>query len=163
MPSNCKQFISKLVAPYPMNLNIRTTVNQSFKQVFRLFTKELFLKLSPPFPKVKLLRFDGSEKKDHVIVELDFFLFKQEWESIIVEKKESKEEIYFVDEGIKLPFFLKKWRHTHRIIKNGDKADIVDDIEFETPFRPLDILFYPILYFQFAYRKPIYKKVFSEK
>lgn len=145
-----------------MNLNIRTTVNQSFKQVFRLFTKELFLKLSPPFPKVKLLRFDGSEKQDRVLVELDFILFKQEWESIIVEKKENKDEIYFVDEGIKLPFFLKNWKHTHRIIKNGDKSDIVDDIEFETPFRPFDILFYPILYFQFAYRRPIYKKVFSE-
>jgi ligand-binding SRPBCC domain-containing protein len=145
-----------------MKLNLRTTVNQSFRQVFRLFTKELFLKLSPPFPKVKLLRFDGSEKQDRVVVELDFIFFKQKWESVIVEKKESKDEIFFVDEGVKLPFFLKKWRHTHRIIRNGDKADIVDDIEFETPFRLFDFLFYPILYFQFAYRKPIYKKVFSE-
>jgi ligand-binding SRPBCC domain-containing protein len=144
-----------------MNLQIITTVQKSYKQVFGLFTKELFLKLSPPFPKVKLIRFDGSEKQDKVIVELDFLIFKQEWESVITEKAETKEEIYFVDEGTRLPFFLKKWKHTHRIVKNGEHTDIVDDIEFETPFRPLNILFYPILYFQFAYRKPIYKKIFS--
>jgi ligand-binding SRPBCC domain-containing protein len=144
-----------------MNLQIITTVQKSYKQVFGLFTKELFLKLSPPFPKVKLIRFDGSEKQDKVIVELDFLIFKQEWESVITEKVETKEEIYFVDEGTRLPFFLKKWKHTHRIVKNGEHTDIVDDIEFETPFRPLNILFYPILYFQFAYRKPIYKKIFS--
>jgi ligand-binding SRPBCC domain-containing protein len=144
-----------------MNLQIITTVQKSYKQVFGLFTKELFLKLSPPFPKVKLIRFDGSEKQDKVIVELDFLIFKQEWESVITEKAETKEEIYFVDEGTRLPFFLKKWKHTHRIVKNGEHTDIVDDIEFETPFRPLNILLYPILYFQFAYRKPIYKKIFS--
>lgn len=144
-----------------MKLSITTNVTKPYKDVFRFFTKELFIKLSPPFPKVKLLRFDGSEKQDKVIVELDFFLFKQEWESIITEKSETKEEIYFIDEGVKLPFFLKKWKHIHRIMKDGDKTNIVDDIEFETPFRPFDILFYPILYFQFAYRRPIYQKVFG--
>lgn len=144
-----------------MKLSLTTHVTKPYKEVFRFFTKELFIKLSPPFPKVKLLRFDGSEKQDKVIVELDFFLFKQEWESIITEKSETKEEIYFIDEGVKLPFFLKKWKHIHRIMKDGDKTNIVDDIEFETPFRPFDILFYPILYFQFAYRRPIYQKVFG--
>ncbi|KOY87547.1 hypothetical protein AD998_16655 [bacterium 336/3] len=144
-----------------MKLSITTNVTKPYKDVFRFFTKELFIKLSPPFPKVKLLRFDGSEKQDKVIVELDFFLFKQEWESVITEKSETKEEIYFIDEGVKLPFFLKKWKHIHRIMKDGDKTNIVDDIEFETPFRPFDILFYPILYFQFAYRRPIYQKVFG--
>lgn len=147
-----------------MNFKITTTVSTPFRQVFRLFTKELFIKLSPPFPRLKLLRFDGSNTQDHVAVELDFLLFKQEWESVIVEKKESKEEIYFVDEGIKLPFFLKKWKHKHRIIQKDNKqAEIIDEIEFETPFKPLDILLYPILYFQFAYRKPIYQKVFGKE
>ncbi len=147
-----------------MQIKIATTVGTPFKQVFRLFTKELFLKLSPPFPRLKLLRFDGSNTQDHVAVELDFLLFKQQWESIITEKKESKEEIYFIDEGIKLPFFLKKWKHKHRIIhKDSEQAEIIDEIEFETPFKPLDILLYPILYFQFAYRKPIYQKVFGKE
>jgi ligand-binding SRPBCC domain-containing protein len=144
-----------------MKLSLSTNVSKSYKEVFGFFTRELFLKLSPPFPKVKLLRFDGSDKQDKVVVELNFLIFKQEWESVITEKSETKEEIYFVDEGVRLPFFLKKWRHTHRIIKDGDKTNIVDDIEFETPFRPFDILFYPILYFQFAYRKPIYRKIFG--
>ncbi|MCS6795483.1 MAG: hypothetical protein NZ516_05960 [Raineya sp.] len=147
-----------------MQIKIATTVGTPFKKVFQLFTKELFIKLSPPFPRLKLLRFDGSNKQDHVAVELDFWLFKQQWESVITEKKENKDEIYFIDEGIKLPFFLKKWRHKHRIIrKDNQQAEIIDEIEFETPFKPLDILLYPILYFQFAYRKPIYQKVFGKE
>jgi len=144
-----------------MKLSLSTQVGKPYKEVFGFFTKELFLKLSPPFPKIKLLRFDGSEAQDKVIVELDFILFKQEWESVITEKSEKKEEIYFIDEGVRLPFFLKKWKHIHRIVKDGDKTNIIDDVEFETPFKPFDILMYPILYLQFAYRKPIYKKILS--
>lgn len=146
-----------------MKLSIATKVKKPYKEVFNLFTKELFVKLSPPFPSVRLLRFDGSSKQDKVIVELNFFLFKQLWESVITEKNEDENEIYFVDEGVKLPFFLKKWRHKHRIIRDGDATQIIDDIEFETPFKPFDMLFYPIMYLQFWYRKPIYRKVFDTK
>ncbi len=146
-----------------MQLTIQTSVATPFRKVFQLFTKELFIKLSPPFPRVKILHFDGSDTYDHVAVELNFLLFKQHWESVITEKKESKDEIYFIDEGIKLPFFLKKWKHKHRIVqKNAQQTQIIDEIEFQTPFKLLDVLLYPILYFQFAYRRPIYREVFGE-
>jgi ligand-binding SRPBCC domain-containing protein len=145
-----------------LHLNLKTTVKESHQKVFQLFTRELFIKLSPPFPKVKLLRFDGSEKQDKISVELDFFFFKQTWNGIITEKKTSKGEIYFIDEGIQLPFFLKKWKHKHRLIQNGENTDIVDDVSFESPIPLLDFLLYPVMYLQFAYRKPIYKKIFGD-
>jgi ligand-binding SRPBCC domain-containing protein len=53
---------------------------------------------------------------------------------------ETEEEIYFVDEGIQLPFFLKSWLHLHRIVNRNEHAVIIDDIRFRSPSRMLDIL-----------------------
>lgn len=119
------------------------------------------MKLNPPFPPVRLIRFDGSETGDVVSLELNFILFKQTWESLIVEDNLTDREFYFIDEGCKLPFFLKYWRHKHRIVKNGQGAEIVDDITFRSPFWVIDFLLYPVLWLQFLYRKPVYKKYFS--
>lgn len=144
-----------------MRIRISTKVKQSYQKVFDGFTKDLFLKLNPPFPPVKLLRFDGCNKDDKVILRLNFIFFKQIWESLITDNQEKDKEIYFIDEGVKLPFFLKKWKHQHIIQEdeNGG-AKIVDYIQFKTPFLLSNYIFYPILYLQFLYRKPIYRKVF---
>jgi ligand-binding SRPBCC domain-containing protein len=144
-----------------MQLKIKTKVHQDYILVKEGFTEELFIKLNPPFPPVKLKRFDGCKKGDVVSLELDFILFKQQWESLIVEAKLTEKEFYFIDEGRKLPFFLKYWRHKHRIIKNGSGSKIVDDITFRSPIRPMDFLLYPVLWVQFWYRKPVYKKFFK--
>ena len=126
----------------------------------RGFNQDLFEKLNPPFPPVRLLRFDGSEKGDVVALELDFLLFKQVWESHIVEHGQTSKEWYFVDEGVKLPFFLRYWQHRHRVVQVGTHARIIDDITFKTPFLLMDYLFYPIMGLQFLYRKPVYQRVF---
>ena len=144
-----------------MKLIIKTKVEQDIQSVWQGFNEKLFIKLSPPFPPVKLLRFDGSLKGDKVALELNFLLFKQVWESLITEQNENKEEIYFVDKGVQLPFFLKKWKHKHRIIKDGEGSIIADEIEFSAPIPGMELLLYPTLWLQFAYRKPIYKKVFG--
>ncbi|MEZ4900785.1 MAG: hypothetical protein R2822_03050 [Spirosomataceae bacterium] len=144
-----------------MKLSLQTPVQRPYKQVWLGFTEELFQKLSPPFPPVKVIQFDGCKKGDSVILELNFFLFKQRWTSLITEQEINKSEIFFVDEGIKLPFFLSFWKHRHRIIKNQNQTIISDEIEFRTPFWGTDYLFYPLLWLQFAYRKPIYRKVFD--
>jgi len=144
-----------------MKLRIRTSVHQSYQQVWAGFDRNLFLRLNPPFPPVKVLRFDGCHKEDEVHLELNFLLFRQVWKSEIVDQQMSAEEIYFVDEGFQLPFFLKYWRHRHRILRRGSQAEIVDDISFRTPFFLFDYLLYPVLYLQFAYRRPIYRKVFG--
>lgn len=146
-----------------MRLIITTSVAQNYQAVKQGFNQDLFKQLNPPFPPVKLNRFEGSQKGDVVELELNFLLFRQTWRSLIVEDGMSKKEWYFIDEGIKLPFFLRYWRHHHRVLRQGNGAQIIDDIHFRSPFRLMDFLLYPILALQFWYRKPVYKKVFSGK
>ncbi len=144
-----------------MRIKISTLVKQPYTKVFEGFDQNLFIKLAPPFPPVKLLRFDGCKVDDRVALRLNFIFFKQTWESLITDYQNNAQEISFVDEGVKLPFFLKYWKHRHRVVKEGEQTQIVDDISFKTPFFLFDYLMYPALYLQFLYRKPIYRKMFS--
>ena len=144
-----------------MNIKISTKVNQSLLKVWEGFNLELFSKLAPPFPPVEVKEFGGCLKGDKVHLELNFLLFKQDWISDIVDQKRTESEIYFIDEGTKLPFFLSYWKHRHRLVKDDEGTLIVDDIIFKTPTILTDYLFYPLMYLQFLYRKPIYKKVFE--
>ncbi|MEQ8532854.1 MAG: hypothetical protein RIB86_13465 [Imperialibacter sp.] len=146
-----------------MKIKIRTRVKADLQTVREGFTEKLFLKLNPPFPPVKLLRFDGCKRGDKVELELNFILFKQTWESLITHDLSNETVFSFVDEGVRLPFFLKSWKHHHinEAIENGG-ASITDEIEFTTPTLLTNLLFYPVLYLQFLYRKPIYRKVFGK-
>jgi ligand-binding SRPBCC domain-containing protein len=146
-----------------MKITISTPVKQSIEEVWAGFDQKLFSKLAPPFPPVRLLRFDGSEVGNEVHLELNFIVFKQIWTSLIIQNVKTDKEIYFIDEGIKLPFFLTYWQHKHRIVKiiamkTGVHTRIIDEIEFKSPF---GFLLYPVLYLQFLYRKPIYKRIFA--
>lgn len=144
-----------------MRLTISTSVQQSIQQVWAGFNQTLFGKLSPPFPPVRVVRFDGSQIGDEVHLELNFLLFKQNWISEIIDQKTTKYEIYFIDEGTRLPFFLSYWHHKHRLVSTEAGSKIIDEITFRTPSILTDYLFFPLLYFQFLYRKPIYRKTFS--
>ena len=146
-----------------MKIKIATQVKSEWKNVVSGFTKELFVKLNTPFPPVVVKQFDGCIKGDKVVLELNFLFFKQKWVSHIVESAEDENGFSFIDVGVKLPFFLSRWRHHHIIEKREDGgATIIDDIEFSTGTLLTDLLFYPVLYGQFLYRKPIYKKIFSK-
>lgn len=144
-----------------MKINIVTSVDKNYREVKEGFTEKLFQKLSPPFPPVKLLRFDGSSKGDIVSLELNFFIFKQKWTSEITADHTDEKEFFFIDEGIELPFFLKKWKHKHRVIKQGKGSLIKDEIEYQGKFGLMSLLLFPVLYGQFLYRKPIYKRFFK--
>jgi ligand-binding SRPBCC domain-containing protein len=144
-----------------MNFQIRTPVGQDYRQVWLGFNRDLFSALAPPFPPVRLLRFDGSLRGDEVHLELNFVFFRQLWVSLITDQHEGPTEIYFVDEGTKLPFFLKSWRHRHGIVRAGTGAVIIDDITFQSPGWLPSFLLFPTLYLQFWYRKPIYRRLFG--
>jgi len=144
-----------------MRINVKTKVKKSRKYVWDHFDEKLFKALNPPFPPVKVKRFDGSRSGDEVHLQLDFLLFKNDWVSTITEHQEGETETYFIDQGTQLPFFLKSWRHKHRIVQEGDGAVIIDEIEFETPFPLFDYLMYPLMMLQFVYRKPVYQNYFS--
>ncbi len=142
-----------------MTFTITTRVQGHFLKIKELFDERLFKALNPPFPPVKLLQFGGSEVGDKVGLELNFFLFKQQWISKITENQTSQREWFFVDEGVQLPFFLGSWRHKHRVIRiNDTESEIRDEIQFKGSVGILSPLLYPALYFQFLLRKPIYKK-----
>ena len=144
-----------------MRITIPVLVRQPPEVVWANFNETLFRKLSPPFPPARLLRFDGSMPGDEVHVELNFGVFRQTWVSIITEQRQTLEEIYFVDEGVKLPFFLRFWRHKHRIVRDGTGSRVIEEIEYRAPFRWMDYALWPAMYAQFAYRKPVYRRVFG--
>ncbi len=144
-----------------MKIKVKTEVYASVEKVKSGFTQDLFRQLNPPFPPVTVSRFDGCRRGDRVVLELNFLFFRQTWESLITSHVSTATEFSFVDEGIILPFFLKYWKHHHVAIREGDTTVIIDDITFRTPTRLTDYLLYPILYLQFLYRRPIYKKYFK--
>jgi len=145
-----------------MHLRLKTKVDQNFLSVKEGFNEELFLSLNPPFPPVKLQEFGGCRKGDIVHLELNFIFFKQDWKSEITFDNTSDSVFEFIDEGVALPFFLSSWKHHHVVNKiSGQQSEIVDDIRFKSPFILMDFLLFPILWLQFAYRKPIYRKIFK--
>lgn len=145
-----------------MHLILNTLVPQPLPTVWQGFTRSLFDRLSPPFPPVRVIRFDGCQRGDVVHLQLNFLLFRQDWISHIVDQQTTDTEIYFIDEGVKLPFFLRSWQHRHRLLHHPSGGTVViDDITFRTPFRLTDYLIYPFMWAQFAYRKPIYQRVFD--
>ena len=49
------------------------------------------------------------------------------------------------------------------MVKSGDGTEIVDDITYKTPTWLTDYLLYPVMWLQFAARKPVYRRVFSDE
>lgn len=147
-----------------MKIKITTRVQQHYLKVKALFDENLFKVLNPSFPPVKLLRFDGSNVGDKVVLELNFFLFKQKWISEITDNKTDEYKFYFIDRGVELPFFLGSWEHKHIIVRIGEnESEIRDEIEYKGKVGVMSILLYPFLYGQFLYRRPIYQRYFKEQ
>ncbi|EIM77060.1 hypothetical protein A3SI_07059 [Nitritalea halalkaliphila LW7] len=145
-----------------MKFTIRTTVDQDYLTVKAGFNESLFRKLAPPFPPLALKRFDGSRKGDIVSMELNFFLFKQTWTSLITHDHTDAHQFYFIDEGTELPFFLSYWKHKHVMVNLPDgRTEIRDEIAYKGRPTWLSALLYPALYVQFWMRKPIYKRIFK--
>ena len=142
----------------------QTTINATLEDVWKQFDKNLLKKLSPPFPFIQIQTFDGCEVDDHVIIEMDFLLYKTTWNSIIVENSISETEIFFIDQGVKMPFGLVHWKHKHGLKKIDDKkTSIIDTIEFKTNYLFLDYILFPLFFGMILYRRPIYKKLLSAK
>jgi len=146
-----------------MRITLTTQVNQDYKTVYARFDEDLFIALKPPLMPLTLQRFDGSKTGDEVHIRLGMWRLTQDWNARIVEDGINDDEAYFIDEGIKLPFFLKTWRHRHRILRADSGAIIIDDIHYTTPTWLTDYLMYPIMWLQFAARKPVYRRYFSKK
>lgn len=145
-----------------LSYQITTPIQASVPSVKILFTEELLLKLSPPFPQVTLIRFDGCKKDDQVILQINLLLTQLIWSSLITAENQTEEEWYFIDEGVEMPFGLKYWRHKHRVKKIDQlSCEIIDEISFDTRNAFLNYLLFPFLWGMIFYRKPFYKKYLS--
>jgi ligand-binding SRPBCC domain-containing protein len=146
-----------------MHVTLRTAVAQSPAQVLAGFTRELFVALAPPFPMLRVLRFDGSRTGNHVEIELDTLVKRLPWTSLIVDDGQLPDGThFFIDEGQLLPPPLRYWRHRH-LMQPGPNGGciIVDDLEYRTASKVLDIVLYPAMWAQFVWRRPIYRRWFK--
>ncbi|MBC5994078.1 SRPBCC family protein [Pontibacter cellulosilyticus] len=145
-----------------MQLHLKTAVAQDYLQVFNAFDERLFRKLSPPYPKLKLNRFDGSEPGDVVEVELQTGFKNFQWTSLITDRSVTATEAYFIDQGQELPPPLRQWHHKHLVTKSGNGSIIHDIITYSTGSGILDLLMYPLMRLQFGMRKPVYQREFGK-
>jgi len=134
-------------------------VSASIPYVWKLFTADLLSKLAPPFPIARIIRFDGCQANDQVVIELDFLLYKTRWTSVITSYQTDGQSHVFVDEGTQVPFGIIQWRHEHRIESiNAQETKVIDKIHFQTNYKLLDLLLFPLIWGMIAYRMPLYKK-----
>ncbi|MBX0334344.1 hypothetical protein K3G39_13965 [Pontibacter sp. HSC-14F20] len=145
-----------------MHLHLKTAVEQDFRSVFYAFDEQLFRELAPPYPRLKLLRFDGSAPGDVVEVELQTGIKSFRWTSLITEREITDTAAWFVDEGQEVPPPLRSWRHKHLVTQHGSGALIHDIIDYSTGYKALDAMLYPFMLAAFGMRKPIYKKLFRK-
>jgi len=144
-----------------MKILLRTRVKCGFEKVSGDFGRQLFEYLLPPKFVATLLRFDGS--KPGTTVHIRFHLpYPSDWISIIKSENRSIDKYIFVDEGQKLPFGLKRWKHIHLIVKiDYGTTEIIDEMEFGTGYKVFDFLIYPVLFLSFYPRKKQYKQYFE--
>ena len=139
-----------------MNITLRSKVNRELNATSSQFDERLFKYLLPPG--AKLIEFGGSKKGDIVHLKLPL---AGEWVSEIIENGSTKDSWYFIDEGRKLPFPIKEWRHKHILHRAGDSTIIEDNMNFSTGSVITDLLFYPVLYLSFLPRVRQYKQYFT--
>jgi ligand-binding SRPBCC domain-containing protein len=138
---------------------LMTKVDADLEQVKELLNRELLEAMNPPWMKSEIDRFDGLSKGDEFHLRIGIAPLEQKWLGRIVDRRESATEFTYTDVGILLPLPLKKWRHHHRFLRRPEGGTLIrDEIEYSTGRLALDAAIYPVLYGQFAWRQPVYKK-----
>jgi len=139
-----------------MNITLKSKVQGELQSVYNRFDHNLFRYLLPPG--AQLIAFGGSKKGDIVHLKL---LLAGEWISEITETGTAENIRYFIDEGRKLPFPIKTWKHKHILHREGNSTVIEDNMSFSTGNLITDILFYPVLLLSFLPRVWQYKSYFN--
>jgi ligand-binding SRPBCC domain-containing protein len=139
-----------------MNIKLKSKVIGDMTAVYNRFDHNLFAYLLPPG--AKLIEFGGSKKGDIVHLKLPI---AGEWVSDIIDDGISEYSCYFIDEGRKLPFPLKKWKHKHILYHAGKSTIIEDNMTYSTGYVITDILLYPVLLLSFLPRVWQYKSYFK--
>ena len=143
-----------------MKLVLKTHVKGNFKSVIDRFDRDLFEFLEQRPGVMEIKEFTGSKKGDKVHLSFSKPI-SFTWISHITEHGQDSEKAYFVDEGVVLPFFLGKWKHTHIVENNGENSFIVDQIEFQARIKLFSVFLFPVIYFAFSSRKKLYQQYFG--
>ena len=141
-----------------INITLRSKVSGELTAIYKHFDADLFRYLLPPG--AQLIEFGGSKQGDKVHLKLPF---AGDWISEITEDGASEDLCYFIDEGRKLPFPLKEWRHTHMLHRQGNNTIVEDNMNFSTGNIITDILFYPVLFLSFFPRVWQYNRYFKTR
>ena len=141
-------------------ITVATAVSTPIQKVWEQFDEDLFIALKPPFLPLIVDRFDGCKPGDEIHLQVG--PFKMKWIGHITEANSSNERYEFIDEGIQLPFPLKKWRHHHIIQQTAaGHSEIIDDVLYSCHNKAQEILIHPFLGLQFALRRPVYQRLFG--
>jgi ligand-binding SRPBCC domain-containing protein len=147
-----------------MKLYFETPIEKKPDVIIKNFNKDLFLALRPPGIKLSVEKFDGCKTGDEVHLKIKSFLMTQTWVSKITQDKLDSNEWSFVDEGVKLPWPLKSWKHIHSVKRvDQNNSLIVDDINFDCFYSWMNYPMKPLLWLSFAVRPSRYKKFFMDK
>ena len=145
-----------------MRILLKSVVKCNYEKVSTDFSSDLFGYLLPPKFVASLVAYEGSTpgSKVHIRFKLPW---PSDWISIIKSETKDAGKYVFVDEGEKLPFGLKSWRHIHSVVKvDEDHTQIIDDMSFSVGNKIFDYFVFPVLYLSFYPRKKLYKKYFEK-
>ncbi|RXK47557.1 SRPBCC family protein [Aquirufa rosea] len=144
------------------SFRVKTKIKAPILHIWSLFDQNLLARLSPPFPPIKINRFDGCRRGDLVQLEIKLGFTRLIWDSEITDDFESENKIYFIDEGRRIPLGITFWKHQHILEKIDSRETwIIDHINYSTRSKFLDILLYPLLWGMIIYRKPLYQSILS--
>ena len=127
---------------FEKSVAIKCNLKELFK--FHLDTNNL-PEISPPFPRAKVKKISEIplQKGSTVIVSLNFFLFKTDWEILIEELEENKLIGDFQTKGI-----FDYWYHSHIFDLRGNQVIMTDKVEFIPPLGVLGRILIPLIQLQ---------------
>jgi ligand-binding SRPBCC domain-containing protein len=144
-----------------MKLLFSTHLPLPLERVRDQFNRDLFIYLAPPVIPFELVRFDGCLKNHEVHINLGFKPFTQKWISLITFEGTDHQGWSFIDEGKRLPWPLKSWKHHHRVDRISEReCKIVDDITYECHPGFMTLLMKPFFWWVFSSRPSRYQKYF---
>lgn len=122
--------------------SVRTRIAASAADVFAWHERPgAFERLVPPWEPIRVVeRRGGIEDGARTVLEMRAGPFSVRWVAVHSGYVKDRE---FCDEQQEGPF--RRWRHTHRVLPELDgSCTLVDDIEYELPFRALGRLADPV-------------------
>jgi len=126
-----------------MKFSKRSQIEAPPERVFAFHElPDAFERLVPPWEKVRILqKADISVVGSRAIIEQRIFgLIPSKW---IAEHTAYDPPRMFEDVQVSGPF--RKWKHRHIVVPDGDKALLVDEVDFEPPAGFLGRLLNPLL------------------